>query len=167
VVDAVAANSNETIGKKKFESLFVIARISGQEVCIVKPQTFMNLSGYAVREFLSYFKIDASDMLVVQDDIDMPLGRFKFVTKSGTGGHNGIESIANELGTNDFCRLKIGVSRPPDGKDPSEYVLGKFTPAEQELIQKVKDTAAEAVQTFIIEGAEAAMQKYNGSLVSI
>jgi len=165
-VDIVAGGLGVEIGKKKFESLFVISKIGGHEVCIVKPQTFMNLSGAAVRDFLSYFKIDAEDMLVVQDDIDMPLGRLKFVTGSGAGGHNGITSIIDELGTKDFRRLKIGVGRPQEGKEPSEYVLERFASSEKGFSRKTKELAAEAVRTFFTEGPEAAMQKYNGSLVS-
>jgi PTH1 family peptidyl-tRNA hydrolase len=146
--------------------LFGKIKIDDVEFCIAKPQTFMNLSGYAVAEIVNYFKINVENVLVVHDDIDMALGKIKFVKKSGAGGHNGVSSIINEIGDS-FYRLKLGISRPEGEMEVSDYVLAKVGEMEKPLYEKIVKVAADAVESFYKNGPEEAMQKYNNSLVSI
>ncbi len=166
VVDLVAERLKIDISGSKFNSLFVISKIKNTDVCIIKPETFMNLSGDAVGAFARFYKVQNGAVLVVQDDMDMPLGRLKFVTDSGAGGHNGISSIIDHLGGKDFWRLKVGVGRPVTGRNPSDHVLEKFSKDERQVADKLIETAADAVISFYESGFEAAMQKFNGSLVS-
>lgn len=165
VIEGLEAQFEFEVGKKKFNSLFGMTKIEGHDVCVVKPQTFMNLSGEAVREFCSYFKLEPKDVLVVHDDIDMALGKLKFAFASGAGGHNGVASIIDHLGTNEFWRLKLGINRPSEGADPAEYVLQQFAKAEKEEVERVINRAKDAVVAFIGEGADVAMQKYHGPLL--
>ncbi len=165
VIAEVEAQFEFEAEKKKFSSLFGMTKLAGNDICVVKPQTFMNLSGEAVRGFCGYFKVEPKDVLVVHDDIDMALGKLKFAFASGAGGHNGVASIIDHLGTNEFWRLKIGINRPPEGADPAEYVLQEFAKAEKEEVERVISRAKDAVVTFIGEGADVAMQRYHGPLL--
>ncbi|OGQ48272.1 MAG: aminoacyl-tRNA hydrolase [Deltaproteobacteria bacterium RIFCSPLOWO2_02_FULL_47_10] len=151
VIDLVAEKIEAKIAGKKFSSFFGIAKIGGQDVCIIKPQTFMNLSGSAVADFSGYYKVGTEDILVVHDDIDLPFAKTRFVSGSGAGGHNGVISIIERLGTNEFWRLKIGVGRPPDALDPADYVLEKFTGEEKLLMDKVLPASRDAVIKFFID----------------
>lgn len=167
VVDLVAESLGTGIKRKKFRSFFEIVKIGGNDVCILKPQTFMNLSGEAVSQFAGYYKVKDEDILVVQDDIDMPFTRIKFVSSSGSGGHNGIGSIIDHLGTNGFWRLKIGIGRPRNGTGAADHVLDRFDSSEMETVPVLLRTSAEAVKDFFCRGPVAAMQKYNNlTLVS-
>lgn len=161
VVDLIADELNVEITKKKFQSLFGIGKIGENDICIVKPQTFMNLSGKAAAEFAGHYKVDVNNILVVQDDIDMPFAKIKFISKSGAGGHNGISSIIDRLGTNEFFRLKVGIGRPREGLGPADHVLDKFEADERKTVEKLIKTSAESVKEFFINGPESAMQKYN------
>lgn len=164
VVDEIAARFDGKISSKKFQALFGKIKIDDIEVCVAKPQTFMNLSGYAVTEFVNYFRINVEDVLSVHDDIDMPLGKIKFVKKSGAGGHNGVSSIINEIG-NSFYRLKVGIGRPEGEMEASDYVLAKVSDGEKPLYDQIVKVAADAVESFYKDGPEVAMQKFNNSLV--
>lgn len=161
-LDAVAAKYNIDIKKAKFNALYGEGTIEGEKVVLVKPQTFMNLSGESIREFRSWYKTDDSKIIIIYDDVSLPVGKMRIRPKGSAGGHNGMKSIIYQLGSDDFPRIKIGVGSPdnPD-YDLADYVLGKFTKAEvKELIQKAIDTA-DAVGEIIKNGIEKAMTKYN------
>jgi len=158
VVDQVAEKAGIDIKDKKFSSFFGIGKIENLDVCVVKPQTFMNLSGEAVRDFSRYYKIAPQDILLVHDDIDMPFGKLRIVCKSGAGGHNGVASAIEQTGTNEFYRLKMGVGRPVEGMDPADYVLATFDNLEQPVVQKMITTAAQAIFEFYGSGIEKAKQ---------
>ena len=161
-LDAVAAKYDIAIKKAKFNALYGEGTIEGEKVVLVKPQTFMNLSGESIREFKSWYKTDDSKIIIIYDDVSLPVGKMRIRPKGSAGGHNGMKSIIYQLGSEDFPRIKIGVGSPqnPDF-DLADYVLGKFTKAEvKELIQKAIDTA-DAVGEIIKNGIEKAMTKYN------
>lgn len=165
-IDEFSGRFEISVKKEKFNSLFGIGSCDKIDVCIVKPQTFMNLSGEAVALFSGYYRVDGADILVVQDDIDMAFGKLKFVFDSGSGGHNGIASIIERVGNKRFWRLKIGIGRPSEGAEAAEHVLEKFLAEEKKALLKLMGVAADAVELFIKDGPEPAMQKYNNSLVS-
>ena len=116
----------EASWQKKFNSLYMISYINGEKVIFLKPQTYMNLSGEAVREVVNFFKIDINDILIISDDLDLSIGNFKLKLRGSSGGHNGLKSISECLGTNDYKRLKIGIAKDKS-VDIKDYVLGKIS----------------------------------------
>jgi PTH1 family peptidyl-tRNA hydrolase len=137
------------------------ARVDGVTVVLAVPETYMNVSGQAVRDLLRRGRRRPGDLLVVHDDLDIPLGHVRLRPGDGAGGHNGIRSIIAELGTGMFPRLRIGVGRPPAGVDPAEFVLDRFTPEERRVVDEAVARAAEAAVTAAREGLPAAMNRYN------
>ena len=160
-VDALAAEAGVAWEEKRqFKCLQAKISIGGTPVLLVKPQTFMNLSGESVAPLVKYNNATAADLIVVQDDIDLAVGRLRIRTSGSCGGHNGVRNIIERLGTNAFTRVKIGV-----GKDRSNvvaHVLGKFDPATRKTIDLVVAEAAKAVKTVVASGADRAMNLYNG-----
>ena len=143
--------------------------IAGNEVVLARPQTYMNLSGQSVKRLCKNYHISQEDLIVVQDDLDLPVGRIRIRQGGSSGGHKGIESIYTELGSQDFCRIRIGIGRPPATGEPAEmseddiidYVLSEFTPEEKKAITEVIPVVSEAVLFLLTEGLTAAMNKYN------
>lgn len=165
-VDEFSGRFKISAKKERFDSLFGIGKCNETPVCVVKPQTFMNLSGGAVAPFVSHYGAGEADLLVVHDDIDMALGRLKFVFDSGSGGHNGVASIIEHTGNKRFWRLKVGIGRPADETDAAGHVLERFSASEKRVVSRLVEVAADAIELFIKDGHEAAMQKYNNSLAS-
>ena len=126
--------------------------------------TFMNESGRAVAPLLRFFKLPLSNLLVIHDDLDLPLGMLRLRPTGGTSGQRGMASIITQLGTQDFPRMRLGIGRTPGQMDPVDYVLKDFLPSENELLKIVLQTAVEASQTFINEGLTKTMNKYNGEV---
>lgn len=137
-------------------------RTKGTTLLLAIPVTYMNVSGQAVRDLLRRRR--GGDLLVVYDDMDLPLGRLRLRPGNGAGGHNGVQSIVEELGTAAFARLRVGIGRPPAGVDPAEFVLERFTVAERPVIDEVVKHAADAVVAAATEGMAAAMNRYNRRL---
>lgn len=131
------------------------------DIHLIKPMTYMNRSGEAVAPFLRYYRIEPQDILVIHDDLDQPLGNMKFVQKGGAGGHNGVRSIIQYLGTNDFPRLKLGIGRPLPTIAVEQYVLMPFEHRELPVCQRVISMAVEAVYLFLAKGINAAMNQFN------
>lgn len=156
VLDRLAEIHKFEIGKNKFKAKFSVRQLFGKDICLIKPQNFMNLSGEVVDSFWNYYKVEPGDVLVIHDDIDLPLGRLKFSAGSGHAGHNGVRSIFDWVYTQDFCRLRIGVGRPPEGIDPADYVLESFKDDELPVADDVIDKAAEAIEMFYVKGFEEA-----------
>ncbi len=146
--------------KEKFNAMYTTEMINGEKVLFVKPLTFMNLSGDAVVEFMNYYNIELEDLLVIHDDLDLPFGKYKIKVDSSAGGHNGIKSIINRLGSQDFARLKIGIShdRSIDTKD---YVLGKFSKTDKELFEGMLPIFKKIINCFIKDGIDRTMNIYN------
>lgn len=146
--------------KTKMETYFYLTEINNEQVIFIKPLTYMNLSGLAVRKIVNFYKIDIKDILVIQDDLDMDIGTYKIKRNSSSGGHNGIKSIIAELQTEEFARLKVGIGKnkqiPVD-----KYVLSKFSSQELTIINSNLNTYNEIIDTFIKNGIEETMARYN------
>ncbi len=159
-VDHLAKVNRTPIHTKRFKSLFGTEWIDDQKVVFVKPLTFMNRSGEAVRGVADFFHLTADDLIVIHDDLDLSFGRLRFKQRGGDGGHQGVRSIIERMGDNNFLRLKIGIGRPPEGMDPADYVLETFDKDEQSQLDQVLDQAAEAVRVMLLEGLEKAMNRF-------
>lgn len=134
----------------------------GNKVLLAQPETYMNLSGRAVFRLLSFFDLSTSELLIIHDDLDLPLGRLKFVEKGGAGGHRGIASIISTLHTMEFLRLKVGIGRPQYGEAVEQYVLSPFYPSERGLVATMAERAADAIETFLLSGLTQAMSLFHG-----
>lgn len=132
----------------KFHSLY----LKEGNLILQKPQTFMNESGLAVQEASKFYGLDCASILVVHDDIELPFGTVKMQQGGGLGGHNGLKSIKTHLGTDSFCRLRIGVGRPPAPMQVADFVLGRFSPTEENSISEILDKAVERANQFVLEG---------------
>ena len=146
--------------KRQFKCLWAKGTLAGVPVILCKPQTFMNLSGESVAPLVKYSNATAADLLVIQDDIDLPLGRMRVRTGGSCGGHNGIRNIIERLGTPQFVRLKLGVGK--DRSDVIAHVLGKFSPGARAIVNQVLEAAGKAAVTVLREGPDAAMNAFNG-----
>jgi PTH1 family peptidyl-tRNA hydrolase len=147
--------------KAKYQGLTAEGQIAGEKVLFLKPQTFMNLSGRSVKGLAAFYKLAAEDILVLHDDIDLPLGKIRLRQRGGAGGHNGLRSIMSELGTEDFWRFKIGVSRPPEQWDPADYVLAPFLDTELTVLDEVLERVQKAVLLWLGGDSAKAMNLYN------
>ncbi len=136
-------------------------RVHGHPVALALPVTFMNVSGEAVKEFVSAHDARKQDLIVVHDDLDLPVGRLRVRPGGGTGGHKGLRSIVMALGTEEFARLKIGIGRPPSDSDPADFVLAPFTRAELEDLQPIVTRAVEGLACFVLHGVHEAMSRFN------
>lgn len=145
----------------KYDGVIAQLRVKSERVLLVKPLTFMNLSGKTVRPVVNFYKIDLADLMVVYDDMDLLPGIIRIRSEGGTGGHKGIASITNMLGSDAFPRMRIGIGRPSD--DTIDWVLGKFAPTEAALMRETVARAADALETWIKDGIDKAMNTYNQS----
>lgn len=147
---------------KKFNSLISQGKISGKKILLVKPQTFMNKSGNAVKTLTNFYKITRTGLVVIHDDIDLPLGKIKIIKSRGSAGHKGVESIIRELRTKNFVRIRVGI-QPQKGKpkNPEKFVLQKFTKTEEKIVKKIIKKTCQALKTALTEGLEKAMTKFN------
>jgi PTH1 family peptidyl-tRNA hydrolase len=160
VVDELARRWRSETWRRRYEAEVAEHRADGP-VLLVKPQTFMNLSGVSVREAAKFYKAQPAEIIVIHDDLDLPPGRMRIRERGGAGGHRGIESIIAQLGTAEFVRIKFGIGRPPAGWESADYVLGRFSPEEQPLIKEMIITAADAVEMLLKEGTAPAMNQFN------
>lgn len=163
VVDLLAGRHGATFGAAKVDGLIARLRMPADDVLLLKPLTYMNLSGQAVQGIAHYFKIDVPDILIVADDVNLPLGRLR-IRKTGTeGGHNGLRSVAQALGTIDYPRLRIGVGRGDDRRDLADHVLSRFDADEMPGIEAAIARAADAAEAFVTTDIDAVMNSYNRS----
>ena len=160
-VDAIAAEIGASWeAKRQFSCLMAKGTFAGQSVMLVKPQTYMNLSGDSVAPVVKYHNATAADLLVIQDDIDLPVGRMRVRKNGSCGGHNGIRNIIERLGTQDFARLKLGVGK--NKSDVIAHVLGKFDPVSRKTMDLVVTEAVKAAAAILRDGPDRAMNAYNG-----
>ena len=146
----------------KFNAMYGKGRIGGQPVILMKPLSYMNLSGGPIREMANYFKINPeTEMIVIYDDIDLDPGQLRIRKKGSAGGHNGIKDIIRRLGTEKFIRIRVGVGAKPKDWDLADFVLGHFSDSDRKLVDEGINDAAEAVEMILSEGVDAAMNKYN------
>ena len=163
VADEVGERQNGPIQKVKFKALTNIFTISGEKVLVMKPTTYMNLSGEAVRQAVDFYKIPAERVLVISDDTALAVGRLRSRKGGSAGGHNGLKSIIQHLGTDQFPRIRVGVGeKPHPDYDMADWVLGKFVGEDKKAIDAAVKKAAAAVECFIKEGCDRAMNKFNG-----
>ncbi|HEY3347160.1 MAG TPA: aminoacyl-tRNA hydrolase [Nitrospirota bacterium] len=160
-VDAILAEAGGGSWKGFGKALVARVRFAGEDVILVKPQTYMNLSGEAVQAVVSFYKAETEDLVVAHDDLDLPLGKTRIRKTGGAGGHNGIASIMGLLGSGDFVRLKMGIGRPPAGLDPSDHVLSRFEGGEQVAVNEMVLSAVKAAEAILRDGADKAMNLYN------
>jgi PTH1 family peptidyl-tRNA hydrolase len=160
-LDRLAAKNGVAIAKKKYESLVGEWDRDGEKVLLAKPQTFMNLSGQALQGLLRNQQFEAKDVLVVHDDIDLPFGRIRIREQGSAGGHRGMISVLEMLPGKSFCRLRIGIGRPPPGVDPADFVLQRFSTNELVRLAEIVSRADEAIECFLAEGVRWAMEKFN------
>ena len=162
VIDAIAEKNNISVKEKKYKALIGKGVVAGQKVLLVKPQTYMNLSGESVREVIDYYKIDEKEeLIVISDDISLDVGQIRIRKKGSAGGHNGLKNIILHLGHDQFERIKMGVGEKPQGYDLADYVLGHFTQMEQEILQDSIARVVQAVETIMTDGVDQAMNRYN------
>mgnify|MGYP003886866835 CR=1 FL=1 len=147
--------------KRRKQARVALGTIYERRVILVKPQTFMNESGRAVAPLVHFYRLPLERLLLVYDDLDLPLGTIRLRPAGGSGGHRGVRSVIEHLGSQDFPRLRIGISRPPEGVDPADYVLQDFAADEEPIVDVVLERAVAAIETWIREGIEAAMNRYN------
>lgn len=160
VVDRLAQINHVSVRTKRFESLYGRGSIDSQEVILVKPISFMNRSGGAVKKAADFFHLGVEDLVVIHDDMDLSFGRLRFKRRGGDGGHQGVRSIIESLGENTFLRLKVGIGRPPQEMDPADYVLEDFDKAEQSRLDQVLSQAAESLEVLLLEGLQTAMNQF-------
>jgi len=160
LLDVIAKEKGFTISNEKFNANYVQININGEKVILVKPLSYMNLSGIVVRKYMDYFKITKDDLLVIQDDLDMVIGKVKFVYNSSSGGHNGIKNIEEQISTREYVRLKIGISNNKD-VDTRDYVLGKFNKEDKEILDNTYKKLINLIEDFISLDKTALMSKYN------
>ena len=162
VIDKLADRYNISVEGRKSRALVGKGIIEGQKVLLVKPQTFMNLSGESIRGLVDYYKIDSeTELLVVYDDISLDVGQLRIRKKGSAGGHNGIKNIIAQLDTQVFARIKVGVGEKPKGYDLADYVLGHFSKAEREMMEDGYENALEAIKLFLNDEIDQAMNLYN------
>lgn len=161
VVDRLAKQHGLAFTRMMHKGLTALGEIEGHKVALVKPQTYMNLSGDAVGPIVRFYKSPPGDVLVIYDELDLPLGQLRMRPKGGAGGHNGMKSILARLGTEDFPRLRIGVGRPPGRQDPKDYVLNNFSKEELAVLETTFDKALAGIQRWLTEGIDAAMNLVN------
>jgi len=162
VVDYLAAAPACTPFREKFEAFVAELKEGDETILLVKPLTFMNLSGRAVRAVLDFFKLPLDQVLVICDDFNLPLGKLRIRAKGSHGGQNGLRNIQEQLGTDEYTRLRIGVGEPGPG-DAVDHVLSKFKPGERRAVEEAIAVAAQAALTWIRQGTPAAMNRFNGS----
>lgn len=164
VLDALAEHWNAKLKRIKFRAIIAEDRFDGKKLVLAKPLTYMNESGRSVAPLLRYFKVPVENMLVIHDDLDLPLGTLRIRPTGSTAGQRGMESITKMIGTQDFPRMRLGINRPPGQMDPKDYVLKNFLPNEEELKKIVIQQAIEAIECYLSDGLTAAMNRYNGEV---
>jgi len=163
-VDRLAKDLGTTFSRVEADSLIAKTSYEGKRIILIKPQTYMNNSGRAVKQLVKYYKIPLENSIILFDDVDLPLGTIRIRTEGGSGGQKGMASIIQHLGTQSFPRLRIGIGRPPGKMDAAAYVLQNFSKSEKEILEITIDKAVKAVQTFISYDIETAMNKFNGDV---
>ncbi len=163
VLNQLAGKIDTSFSKMKMNALMTAVRYKGHRIILLKPQTFMNLSGKATASFIRFYKLPLENLLVVYDDVDLPFQTLRMRPNGGDAGQKGVRSIIKELGTKDFPRLRVGINRPPGRMSVSSYVLLNFSDQEVETLPFVLDQAADAILAFVELGLNQAMTTYNQS----
>ena len=160
-INKIAEQYGIKVNKSKFQGLYESAIIEGQKVMLIKPQTYMNLSGECIKQFVDFYKIQKEEILVIYDDMDIEPGKIKIRKKGGAGGHNGMKSIIKMLGTEEFARIRTGIGRPKHSGDDIKYVIGAIPEEEIPKLDEGVEKAKEAVIEILKNGIDSAMNKLN------
>jgi peptidyl-tRNA hydrolase, PTH1 family len=161
-IDCLANEVGAEVRNRNCRALTARAVIEEQQVLLAKPETYMNLSGMAVRELVGKYEVDpAKDLIVIYDELDLPLGRIRIRQRGSSAGHNGMESIIGALGTQEFLRVRLGVGPDKKVSDGAKYLLSPFRKAQLKVVDEIIDTASEAVRVILKEGPGAAMNRFN------
>ena len=161
VINKIAENYNVKINKNKFHGLYEIFTLENNKIILLKPQTYMNLSGISVKEIMDFYKINKDNVLIIYDDMDIEPGKIKIRKKGSAGGHNGIKSIIQHIGTEEFSRIRVGIGRPQKNQDQINYVIGHVSTEELDNLDKGIEKAKEAVIEILKNGIDKAMNKFN------
>ena len=163
IIDELSRKYNIKVSRNKHRALIGKGKIEGKDVLLVKPVTYMNLSGDCIREVTSYYKTDIKNrLIVIYDDVDLDVGKIRIRESGSAGGHNGMKDIIAKLSTQEFIRLRVGVGHKPEGYDLVDWVLGHFTGEDYEIMKDIHPKAAEAVTAILEDGPQKAMSRYNG-----
>ncbi|MFC3882069.1 aminoacyl-tRNA hydrolase [Bacillus songklensis] len=162
IIDELADRFNIRLDKMKFNGLYGQGIVKGEKVILLKPLTYMNLSGESIRPLMDYYNIEIEDFLVIYDDLDLPQGKIRLRTKGSPGGHNGIKSIQHHLKTQEFKRIRVGIDRPQNGMKVTDYVLGRFTNEEMVLLKEAIHKSVLASEEWINRSFLEVMNLYNG-----
>lgn len=160
-INKLSEKYNIDVSKNKFQGLYGKGEIEQEKIILLKPQTYMNLSGICIKQFVDFYKIEQEKILVIYDDMDIEPGKIKIRKKGSSGGHNGMKSIIHELGTEEFQRIRIGIGKPIGYQDKINYVIGKIPEKEISELEKGVDKAEEAVIEIIKNGIDIGMNKFN------
>lgn len=161
VINQIAKKHKIELTRTKFNGIYGSGTIEGEKVTLLKPQTFMNLSGECIKPFVDFYKIPLENVLVIYDDMDIEVGSIKLRKKGGPGTHNGAKSVVHELASEEFPRIRVGIGKPVDEYDAIDYVIGKIVDNTYEKLEEGIKKAAEAVYEFIKSGIDTAMNKFN------
>lgn len=161
VINKIAKQYEIEVTKKKFQGLYGMGSIEGEKVILLKPQTFMNLSGKSIQEILQYYKLEPEQLIVIYDDIDVEPGVIRLRKAGGPGTHNGMKSVIHELNTQNFKRVRVGIGIPEKKEDLIEYVIGAISDEDKEKLEKGTNLAKEAVIEILKNGIDIAMNKFN------
>jgi PTH1 family peptidyl-tRNA hydrolase len=160
VVERLAERAKNSDFREKFEGLFCKTQFRGHDVVMLQPMTYMNLSGQSVQQAMRFFRVSRQELVVVHDELDLPFGEFRLKVGGGTAGHNGLRSIVQQCGGQDFARLRVGIGKPRSGSVEG-YVLGDFSSAEAADLPDVLDRAADCLGCLITDGVQVAMNRFN------
>lgn len=162
VIDKITKDCDIKISQSKFKGKYAVENIKGEKVILLKPQTYMNLSGESIIEFKNFYKIPNENIIVIYDDIDLEPGTIRIRKKGGPGTHNGMKSVVNCLQTESFIRVRVGIGKPVYKDDMINYVIGQISSNEKEILVQGVKKAAEAVLSILEDGIDIAMNKFNG-----
>ena len=164
LIDRLCVRLNARMSRVQAKALVGSVSYEDRKLILAKPQTYMNLSGQSIQGLARFYKLPLENMIVAHDDLDLPFGAIRIRPGGGPGGQKGVASAIERLGTKDFRRLRIGIGRPPGRMDPAAYVLQDFARSDLILLSEILDHTADAVLTFVTEGLNAAMNKFNGEI---
>jgi PTH1 family peptidyl-tRNA hydrolase len=162
VVDQLSESLSIPLNKQKFNGLYGIGEVNGHKICLLKPLTYMNRSGDSVIPLMNYFKVTQDDLLVIYDDLDTVPGKLRLREKGSAGGHNGMKSIIQHLGNQEFKRIRIGIGRPEPGEAVPDYVLKPFRPDQRDAVREALDRSVKASESWIQTPFSQVMNRYNG-----
>ena len=161
VIDSLSDKFSIPLDSVKFKGIYGVGNVNGEKLFLLKPITYMNLSGESISAIMDYYQIEIEELVVIYDDLDLPVGKIRLRQKGSAGGHNGIKSTIAHLGTQDFNRIRVGIDRPNNGMEVSDYVLSRFTNEEQEEMSRVVNACSEAIEYWLENPFLQVMNRYN------